>query len=247
MLLKTLAFSQPHCEGTPVYSTVNLIPASAMSSSSGVFPEYPSRESMQDCSWRRWPRNQLGKSRLTIPHLLGHARHWCNKTHFTWATISSPSYCQGPLKPLSAAPEELAQSRPEPFMTMTETLQTYGTQEWGRVLNFDLETQETNDLALCVMNGGVKSHNCLHVLCLILDESDLEHRQNLDIKKRFPVCTCLYRETNTALENYHYWRNCNWAKELSLLQYIASCPNTEMWRSSEFPTLLFDSCFFQMR
>lgn len=59
------------------------------------------------------------------------------------------------------------------FMTMTETFQTYDTPDWGRVLNFGLETQETNDLALHVMNRGVESLNCPHVLCLILDESNL--------------------------------------------------------------------------
>lgn len=35
------------------------------------------------------------------------------------------------------------------------------------------------------MNGGVKSLNCLHVLCLILDESNFEHRQILDLKRDF--------------------------------------------------------------
>lgn len=129
MLLKTLAFSQPLCEGILVYSTDNLTPASAMISSSGVFPECPSRKSMQDCSWRRWPRNQLGKSRLTIPHLLGHSRHAWHKIHFTCVTISSPSYCQEQLESLAAAPQELTQPKHEPLTTMTETLQTYGTQE----------------------------------------------------------------------------------------------------------------------
>lgn len=129
MLLKTLAFSQTLCEGTPVYSTDNLTPASAMSSSSGVFPECPSRESMQDCSWRRWPRNQLGKCRLTVPHLLGHPRHSWHKTHFTWVTISSPSYCQEPLESLAAAPQELTQPKHKPLTTIIETPQTYGTQE----------------------------------------------------------------------------------------------------------------------
>lgn len=64
----------------------------------------------------------------------------------------------------------------------------------GRVSNFGCEIQETNDLALRVMNGGVESLNSLHVLCLILNGSNLQHKQILDIKKRFPVCACLYRE-----------------------------------------------------
>lgn len=135
---------------------------------------------------------------------------------------------------------------------ITATLETCDTQDWGSLLTFDLDTQKTNYVALHVMNRGVKSLNCLHLVCLKFNESnlgeDLQQRQILDIKKIYPVCASSYRKRRKPFKIYQYQRNCNWAMEWSLLQPKTGFPNTEMWRSFlEYPTILFDSCFFHMR
>lgn len=190
----------------------------------------------------------LAKSRLTGPHLLGHS----TSTDGTKPSSHVPQFLFQTILPGTTQVPCSWMMKAKSWTRITATLETYDTQDWGSLLIFDLDTQRTNDVASHVMNRGVKSLNWLHLVCLKFNESNLERifsNSKFWILKRYILYVLLHTEKGeNPLKNYQYQGNCNWAMELSLLQPKTSFPNTEMRRSFlEYPTILFDSCFFQMR
>lgn len=125
MLLKTLGFSQPHCDGEHDSS----------------HSSFSNEEVIWGISWVSFQRKHAGLGISPLLEKMAQEPAWQKQADhspspgilqalmeqtcslFTCATVSSPSYCQGPLKFLAVGPEELAQPTAEPFMTMTETLQ----------------------------------------------------------------------------------------------------------------------------
>ena len=210
------------------------------SSSTRIFPECPSRQSVQDwewtCSLRRQDRNQACQKQADWSPSPGALhQHWWNETVFTCATVPSRNYtARDHPSPLQLEKKSWHSQELNHLLGLLRPWKR-DTRDSGSLLIFGLETQRTNGLALHVMNRGVKSLNCLHLLCLKFDESDLERIFSTGkfwILKRDFLYVHLHTEKGeNPLKNYQYQRNSNRAKELSLFQHKTSFPNTEMWRS----------------